>query len=611
MDRRDHACALAERGFKVFKLPVGKKDGPPTKYFDLATSDVEAVREMWTAPSGASWLFNIGVATDDWVVADIDVKDGKHGLDSAFELELDFDTFTVRTPTGGLHLYYRDPAKVAGKNALLGPESGLDIKSWHNYVVAPGSETERGVYEIIKDVPIKPVPPLLAARLRAPTERTSDVPVGELDTPAKLEQAVHWLQAEPAPEIEPDVYRACAKLRAIGVSAEASLDLIQEHFIKRSPLWADGCDDAWLLARIKHAHAYGIAAPGSEAAEYLFDGVDIPEAPARDFGFSGWTMHGDPAREPYNWLFYQLVPAQGTTMLYGESSSGKTFLVTELARCLATGKAFFGEAPDEPGATAFVFGQTEGALFEERLAALKAEGALEALVEKLKAYKDHVLEAFGVPLKLVVFDTFYSLALTDDPNDAAKVTMAIGVLAALGKRLGVSVLFTHHPNKKGDSYSGSQAFRGAPDCILEIETNGRSVRMLKLFKARGAPTKTIGSFSLLAVPLGVDARGREITSCEVSMGLATVAGPAASPAANKIVEFVGMVLSGQDDVEEHNGRRWAAEAEVKRLFIEGFDSKNPEALWDKALGEACRASMLTDRLGHYGTTVLSVNEGGL
>jgi hypothetical protein len=53
---------------------------------------------------------------------------------------------TVRTPTGGRHLYFRSASLVRSSIGFL---EGLDIKGEGGFVVAQGSVVEGGTYERI------------------------------------------------------------------------------------------------------------------------------------------------------------------------------------------------------------------------------------------------------------------------------------------------------------------------------------------------------------------------------------------------------------------------------------------------------------------------------
>jgi hypothetical protein len=130
----------AERGWHVFPLwPSGKK--PRTKKgFKDATIDREQITQWWNKWRNA----NIGVATGSVsgvVVLDVDTKKGQPGLQSLAELEAEHGTIATlraRTPSGGLHLFFRAPAQGVGCKAGFLP--GLDFRGDGGYiVVAPSS----------------------------------------------------------------------------------------------------------------------------------------------------------------------------------------------------------------------------------------------------------------------------------------------------------------------------------------------------------------------------------------------------------------------------------------------------------------------------------------
>ncbi|MFF3872567.1 bifunctional DNA primase/polymerase [Streptomyces sp. NPDC001978] len=74
-------------------------------------------------------------------------------------------TRTVRTASGGVHLYF-----TASPGVRLGNTAGrlgkrIDTRAWGGYVVAPGSITATGAYAIVDDTPPVPLPEWLYTRL--------------------------------------------------------------------------------------------------------------------------------------------------------------------------------------------------------------------------------------------------------------------------------------------------------------------------------------------------------------------------------------------------------------------------------------------------------------
>jgi len=141
----EQALAYIELGWAVFPvLANGKK--PLTKNgFKDATKSAYTARKMWEAHPEA----NIGIATGQvsgLVVVDVDVKNGAKGRESIQSIHGMTPTLTVRTPSGGWHLYYCAPQEqeVRCRTGLL---PGIDIKADGGYVVGPGSAIDGQAYE--------------------------------------------------------------------------------------------------------------------------------------------------------------------------------------------------------------------------------------------------------------------------------------------------------------------------------------------------------------------------------------------------------------------------------------------------------------------------------
>lgn len=187
------ALACARRGWPVFPLAVGTKRSAVKRWEERATTDPDRIRHVW---SRAAW--NIGLATGpaNLVVVDLDRPKGgqeRYNPDgSIYTGAVGYDalaaevgngasgfgeTFTVRTPSGGWHLYFAHPEGFAPlRNTTGGTANGLaylvDTRAHGGYVVAPGSVTDAGVYTAVHKHEAAPLPAWLAQRL-TPAERAS------------------------------------------------------------------------------------------------------------------------------------------------------------------------------------------------------------------------------------------------------------------------------------------------------------------------------------------------------------------------------------------------------------------------------------------------------
>ncbi|MHC1725458.1 MAG: bifunctional DNA primase/polymerase [Syntrophobacteraceae bacterium] len=148
--RLQEALDAAARGWKVF--PIAKNTKVPPRGFtdweNRASSSPEQVKTWAKLLPGCNWAVACGAS--NLIVIDVDVKNGKQGMQSLKALEAEIgklsDTLIAITPSGGRHLYFRGTCPSYTKNpGPLGPD--IDIKSVGGYVLLPGSKTGKGAYE--------------------------------------------------------------------------------------------------------------------------------------------------------------------------------------------------------------------------------------------------------------------------------------------------------------------------------------------------------------------------------------------------------------------------------------------------------------------------------
>ncbi|MFF3242206.1 bifunctional DNA primase/polymerase [Streptomyces sp. NPDC002870] len=147
------------------------------KWEQRATTDPARIEHCW-----ATGAFNVGIATGPagLVVIDLDMPKDKSSADTPSGMTTFAalceragqpvpTTRTIRTAGGGQHLYFLAPVGIRLHNTqnALGPN--IDTRAWGGYVVAPGSNTPDGTYEVTTDAPVAPLPAwLLDALTPAP-----------------------------------------------------------------------------------------------------------------------------------------------------------------------------------------------------------------------------------------------------------------------------------------------------------------------------------------------------------------------------------------------------------------------------------------------------------
>lgn len=276
----ESALALAKRGFRVFPLRPNTKSGQILKsWLTEATSDPKQIRQWWTVDPDR----NIGLVTTGFLVADLDIKNGKLGVESFESLGLEMTSLTFQTASGGYHIIYDSGTDYANAVDLLGPGSGLDIRSRNGYIVGPGSTIDGQRYEVFHDSEIELVPEVLDDLLKSPGARGSIDRGTSDDSDEAIAQGEHYLQHNAPIAVEGQggnatTYRvACELVRDLGLSEDAALDLMLYSG------WNERClppwDESELSVIVEHASAYGTGEKGSKTSSAVFgDLEEIAEA---------------------------------------------------------------------------------------------------------------------------------------------------------------------------------------------------------------------------------------------------------------------------------------------------------------------------------------------
>jgi putative DNA primase/helicase len=211
----EHALDWANRGWQVFPVKAGTKVPHIKEWQNAATSNHDQIRAWWGRWPDA----NIGgKCGDQWLVVDVDVKEGKQGAESYEALQIDHAPFppTRRhsTPSGGWHLVYRIPSNwAATKMSNLPGYPGVDIQVGGAYVVLPPSQLPAGSYEVVEDLVEAEGPIWLQSARLGTTGRGQNqpqiAPANSLSTDTVMMQRDNQL------------YRFASKMRREGHSAKA------------------------------------------------------------------------------------------------------------------------------------------------------------------------------------------------------------------------------------------------------------------------------------------------------------------------------------------------------------------------------------------------------
>lgn len=250
------ALNAAERGWHVFPLRPGTKrpalhgetacprTGPCTgghrKWEDRATTDPDRIRAAWErAP------FNVGIATgpSGLLVVDLDVPKDQSSTDApcgaaTFKALCERTgqavprTRTVRTASGGQHLYFTAPAAARLHNTAGTLAPLVDTRAWGGYVVAAGSTIDGTRYEVQGPALLRPLPDWLKHALVPPhpVNRPTVVPVGRVHRPyvdAALAQETAAVTAAPEGRRNATLLRAARALGRFVASGDLTRDEVE------------------------------------------------------------------------------------------------------------------------------------------------------------------------------------------------------------------------------------------------------------------------------------------------------------------------------------------------------------------------------------------------
>lgn len=273
-------------GMAVFPLLPGRKTplGALAPHgFQDATLDLAQVEAWWSRVPEAG----VGIATgaSGVVVIDLDVKvDRETGevIDGVANFERWCDehnivmpaTYEVRTPRGGLHLYYTPPAGVTIPNSGSKIAPGVDIRGEGGYVVAagvtlvPDDDYPGGKYVIDADDDLDVLPRAAAEAILAPKPEpvrrrvSSDAVVAE-DVRARVRSLCQELAEAPEGQGNDTGARVAAYLGQYVGAGQIDRDSALEALWKAVEgwSWTSGADRETLGRTFEAQLSWGEARP--------------------------------------------------------------------------------------------------------------------------------------------------------------------------------------------------------------------------------------------------------------------------------------------------------------------------------------------------------------
>lgn len=508
------------KGVKVFPcVPMGKE--PATKDgWHVATDDLAQIAEWrrinpdfnWACATGPSGLFVIDVDPNglDWwaklLERDPAIRDA---VERAYQ---------VRTPRGGLHVYFRGEGPSTASRIADGIDTRGGIRKdgkiiSGGYVLLPGSRTDKGSYSELPGGSINPLPAAISAIIpaRKKTDTLGLLKNPDGDQPRNVKWAIDLLNNYVASGNvslqgkggNDKAFQVACSILDKAISPGMCFDLLWEHWNPHcKPPW----DDWELETIIRNAASYGEDTEGgvkgfqaNADAFAAFEGQEFePPAPAeRSRDKIQWIQDfADNAKNP-EWLLPGVLPANGTGLLFGESGSYKTFLALDMASCLAFGVPGQWQAPPVKNDVLFLAGEGPVAMAKTRWPAWMEWQGIEFRNDHRLMIKDRVplytdsgawekvksdIAELGAKPSLIVIDTLSRLLMGLDENSAKDATLVTQFMEDLARYYECFVLAIHHTGKdQNKGARGSSAFHSNVDVVIstKMRQGGTEFRVRK------------------------------------------------------------------------------------------------------------------------------------
>lgn len=213
--------------------------------------------------------------------------------------------------------------------------------------------------------------------------------------------------------------------------------------------------------------------------------------PLATIDLSAWRGRRPPDRE---WIVRDFLPAGTCSLLTGAGSVGKSLLVQQLVTCMATGALFLGMEVRRERALYLTCEDTADELWRRQAAInsaltvdmdeLPGKLALASLVGAVGnelatfdsagrivptiSWRRLVRTIETLEVRFLALDNVSHLFVGNE-NDRAQVAAFCGLLNSLAAEAGITILLLAHPNKAGDSYSGSTAWENQLRSRLYME----------------------------------------------------------------------------------------------------------------------------------------------
>jgi len=226
------------------------------------------------------------------------------------------------------------------------------------------------------------------------------------------------------------------------------------------------------------------------------------------------------------WIVKGIIPQADLVVVFGESGSGKSFIVTDLALSIARGVDWRGHKTRQ-GRVVYIAAEGGGG-YRNRLRAYAHHhqadlagipfGIIHAAPnflqkEDVKAVAKAIELAEGA--EIIVVDTFAQVTPGANENAGEDMGLALKHARMIGDATGALVILVHHSGKDASKGArGWSGIRAAADAELEVIRTPTG-RFLRTTKQKDGDDGGEWGFTLNTVTVDIDEDGQPIDSCVV------------------------------------------------------------------------------------------------
>jgi hypothetical protein len=548
---------------RIFPIMPNAKTSAIKGWQERATTNIAQLEAWWRQDPD----YNVGVYTEGMCFIDIDVKhDGEKHFAEFLEAHKKLGeelppTFTVRTQSGGRHLYFATPGGVEVRGSVGKIAPGIDIRGAGGYVVGPGSTINGKQYTILPEAAEREVmfaPEWFVAVAKRSRERSANA--GKRLT-EETEQAIAAAEdyiANHAPcAIEGEggdltTYKVAARLFDFGLNRDTALELMLEYNeSKCEPPWdIDELEKKVDSAEKNRQLPIGIDNPGAPPPG--FEPVELPpeerinpnEAPQeaedkpvppriqllrfRDVWPLALTHGGNP-------LVDDIIDEGAFSVTYGASGSGKSCVTMDMDFHIAAGRPWNGHDVLQ-GPVAYVAAEGGTGAYK-RLLALRNHygvddvplylipsqldllrpdpaGQTRRLIQALREQQ----EVMGRPFVKITIDTVAKVMPGGNENGPEDMGMIVHHFGKIREATKAHLAGIHHTgHSEARRARGHSSLKAAVDTEIEVFLRDKDTKAFDftVTKQRDGDGNTKKMFTLKTLELGFSPRGKKVTSSVV------------------------------------------------------------------------------------------------